>query len=102
MLATHPRPLTERSSIAVNAASSHSRPTNVETRGLMWGRRPVTDTRVRAETGRSAPLIRTSCGSPRTAAFSTSSAVDPLSITPPGGATDSIRCAIPTWSPIVV
>ena len=29
-------------------------------------------------------------------------AVDSLSITPPGGATDSIRCAIPTCSPIAV
>ena len=29
-------------------------------------------------------------------------AVDPLSMTPPGGATDSIRCAMPTCSPIVV
>ncbi len=32
----------------------------------------------------------------------TSRAVDALSITPPGGATDSIRCAIPTCSPMVV
>ena len=29
----------------------------------------------------------------------TSRAVDALSITPPGGATDSIRCAMPTCSP---
>ncbi len=36
------------------------------------------------------------------AAPSTSRAVDALSITPPGGATDSIRCAIPTCSPIAV
>jgi hypothetical protein len=28
--------------------------------------------------------------------------VDALSITPPGGATDSIRCAMPTWFPIAV
>ena len=33
---------------------------------------------------------------------STSRAVDALSIAPTGGATDSIRCAIPTCSPIVV
>jgi hypothetical protein len=31
-----------------------------------------------------------------------SRAVDALSITPPGGATDSIRCAMPTWFPIAV
>ena len=36
------------------------------------------------------------------AAPSTSRAVDALSITPPGGATDSIRCAIPTCSPMAV
>ena len=41
-------------------------------------------------------LDRTSSDSPRVAAPSTSRAVDALSITPPGGATDSIRCAIPT------
>ena len=34
--------------------------------------------------------------------FSTSRAVDSLTITPPGGATDSMRCAIPTCSPTVV
>ena len=33
---------------------------------------------------------------------STSRAVDALSITPPGGATDSIRCAMPTCSPTAV
>ena len=33
---------------------------------------------------------------------STSRAVDALSITPPAGATDSIRCAIPTCSPTAV
>ena len=33
---------------------------------------------------------------------STSRAVDSLSITPPGGATDSIRCAMPTCSPTAV
>ena len=40
--------------------------------------------------------------SPRVVVPSTSRAVDSLSITPPGGATDSIRCAIPTCSPMVV
>jgi len=29
-------------------------------------------------------------------------AMEALSITPPGGATDSIRCAIPTCSPTAV
>ena len=58
--------------------------------------------RRRAETGSSAPLICTSSGSPRTAVPSTSRAVEALSITAPGGAIDSIRCALPTCSPIVV
>ena len=44
----------------------------------------------------------TSSGSPRLATVSTSRAVEALSITPPGGATDSIRWAMPTWSPIAV
>jgi hypothetical protein len=44
-----------------------------------------------AGTGVSEPLIRIGSGSPSTAAYSTRRAVDSLSITPPGGATDSIR-----------
>ena len=44
----------------------------------------------------------THSGSASTAVCSTSRAVDSDSITPPGGATDSIRCAIPTGSPIAV
>jgi hypothetical protein len=43
------------------------------------------------------PLGFTECRRP-----STSLAVDALSITPPGGATDSIRCAMPTCSPTAV
>ena len=46
--------------------------------------------------------LRTSCGSPSTATASTSRAVESLSITAPAGAADSIRCAIPTCSPIAV
>jgi hypothetical protein len=56
----------------------------------------------RAGTGASAPLICTTSGWPSIALFSTRRAVDALSITPPGGATDSIRCAIPTCSPTAV
>jgi hypothetical protein len=41
-------------------------------------------------------------GIAQAAAPSTSRAVDALSITPPGGATDSIRCAIPTCPPTAV
>ena len=37
-----------------------------------------------------------------TAALSTNRAVEALSITPPGGAADSIRCAMPTCSPMAV
>ena len=44
--------------------------------------------------------MRTHSGSPSITACSTSRAVDSDSITPPGGATDSIRCANPTCSPI--
>ena len=36
------------------------------------------------------------------ALVSTSRAVESLTMTPPGGATDSIRCAIPTCSPMAV
>ena len=44
--------------------------------------------------------MRTHSGSANTMVSSTSRAVDSETITPPGGATDSIRCAIPTDSPI--
>ena len=44
----------------------------------------------------------TNSTSPKMAAFSTRRAVDSLTITPPGVATDSIRCAMPTCSPIAV
>ena len=58
-------------------------------------------TRTVGRGGSSAPLTRNNSGSPSTAP-STSRAVDSLSITPPGGATDSIRWAMPTCSPIAV
>ena len=54
----------------------------------------------RARTGSSAPLMCTHSGSASITVCSTSRAVDSESITPPGGATDSIRCANPTASPI--
>ena len=44
--------------------------------------------------------MRTHSGSASITVCSTSRAVDSDSITPPGGATDSIRCANPTGSPI--
>ena len=43
-------------------------------------------------------LMRTISGSSRAAGPSTNRAVEVLSITSPGGAADSIRCAIPTCS----
>jgi hypothetical protein len=61
------------------------------------GLRPSVDNNRRTGTGSSVPLIWASSGSPRPTVFSTSRAVDSLSITPPGGAIDSIRCAMPTW-----
>ncbi|HNF06143.1 MAG TPA: hypothetical protein PL146_12210, partial [Mycobacterium sp.] len=47
-------------------------------------------TRRRAGTGATEPLISTSCGSPSRAAESNNCAVDWLTITVPGSATDSI------------
>ncbi len=95
-LTTHPRPLIDRSSIAVRAVISHSRPTNVDVRAAVSGRRPVTEISSYAGTGASAPLIRTSRRSLRTASRATSRAVDSLTMTPHADATDSMRCAIPT------
>ena len=100
-LATQPCPFIERSSMAVSAASSQSRPTKVDRCGTIRLCCAAASS-LRADTGVAAPLIRTSSGSPSTATSSTSRAVDSLSITPPGGAADSIRCAIPTCSPIAV
>ena len=62
-------------------------------RGHLAGRTPSAGV---TRTGSSDPLIRTHSGSASTAMCSTSDAVESDSITPPGGATDSIRCAIPT------
>jgi hypothetical protein len=56
----------------------------------------------RAGNGSSAPFTYTHSGAPSTVACSTSRAVDSVSNTPPGGATDSIRCANPTCSPTAV
>ena len=56
----------------------------------------------RAGTGSSAPLMCTNSGSARAAVPQPVARWTALSITPPGGATDSIRCAIPTCSPIAV
>jgi hypothetical protein len=47
-------------------------------------------------------LIATISGSPRMTERPTSCAVESLSMTPPGRAADSIRCAIPTCSPMAV
>ena len=44
--------------------------------------------------------MRTHSGSASTVRWSTSRAVDSESITPPGGAAASIRCAIPTCAPV--
>ena len=61
----------------------------------MPSRGPIATSR-RARTGSSAPLMCTHSGSASVTVCSTSRAVDSDSITPPGGATDSIRCANPT------
>ena len=96
---TAPWPSVARSSKPSTAAISQRRPTRVDSaRPPVGCPSPMPNSR-RAGTGSSAPLIRTNSNSPRLAAPSTSRAVDALSITPPGGATDSIRWAIPTCSP---
>ena len=96
MATTHPSPFIDLSSIAVRALSSHSRPTNVDVRAVVSGRRPLIESSSYAGTAASVPLIRTSRRSLRSASRSTSRAVDSLTMTPPADATDSIRCAIPT------
>ncbi len=99
---THPLPLTARSRSPRECA--HLPLAADETRSpLDSAARPVAiASRRRAGTGSSAPLMCTSSASPKMAAFSTRRAVDSLTITPPGGATDSIRCAMPTCSPMAV
>ena len=95
MLITPPRPRVVSSMIAVMVLSSHARPTSFDSvRGVGWCS-PAAISR-RAATGVPAPLMLTSSGVPRSTTFSTSRAVDSLSITPPAGAIDSIRCAMPT------
>ena len=96
---TAPCPSMARSSKPSTAAISQRRPTRFDSAGpAARCPSPMPSSR-RAGTGAWAPLIRTNSNSPRLAAPSTSRAVDALSITPPGGATDSIRWAIPTCSP---
>jgi hypothetical protein len=98
---TPPRPLLVRSTMASRVAISECRPTRLASwRCLTWPE--VMSSNRRAGTGASAPLMRTHSGSANTAACSTSRAVDSDSITPPGTATDSIRCASPTCSPTAV
>ena len=97
---TPPRPPIARSTMASTAAISQRRPTrrdSVPPAGHGAARSPAAGALRR---GRRLPLIDTTPVSARTAVCSTKSAVDSLSITPPGGATDSIRCANPTCSPI--
>ena len=97
---TPPRPPIARSTIASRTAISQFRPTRLASARPTTPSRDPIATSSRAGTGWSAPLMRTNSVSFRTAVCSTSSAVASLSITPPGGATDSIRCAYPTVWPI--
>jgi hypothetical protein len=90
------------SSIAPMVFTSQSRPTSVDTCRVRWPLLWATATKRRAVTGDGEPLMWTLSGSLSTTASPTSRAVDSLSVTPPGGATDSIRCAKPTCSPMVV
>ena len=77
---------------------SHCRPTRLDSRRPeAWPDRMFI--RRRAGSGSFSPLTATLSSSPSVAEFSTRRAVDALSITPPGGAADSIRCAMPTCSP---
>ena len=93
---TPPRPPIVRSTMASRAAISQRRPTRLASARPTRPSRGSIATSRRARTGSSAPLMRTNSGSASITVCSTSRAVDSDSITPPGGATDSIRCAIPT------
>ena len=97
---TPPRPPIARSTMASRAAISQRRPTRLASARPTRPSRGSIATSRRARTGSSAPLMRTHSGSASITVCSTSRAVDSDSITPPGGATDSIRCANPTCSPI--
>src|SRR6185369_4948006 len=77
------------------AAIWDSRPTRRES-SRPHRRSATIDSNWRAGTNSNEPLIRTDWSSPNTTEPSTSRDEDSLSITPPDGATDSIRCAIPT------
>ena len=97
---TPPRPPIVRSTMASRAAISQRRPTRLASARPTRPSRALIASSRRARTGSSAPLMRTHSGSASITVCSTSRAVDSDSITPPGGATDSIRCANPTCSPI--
>ena len=99
---TPPWPAIARSSKPSTVDISHRRPTRFDAARLITGCWSPIPSRRRATTPSGAPLIWTISGSPRSATLSTNRAVDALSSTPPGGATDSIRWAMPTCSPIVV
>ena len=92
---TPPRPLMARSTMASSAAISQRRPTRFASARPTTPSGEAMATSRRAGTGSSAPLMCTHSGSASIAVCSTSCAVDSDSITPPGGAADSIRCAKP-------
>ena len=98
---TAPRPAIARSMMASRAAISQRRPIRLPRCARPRHSTPIATSR-RARTGSPAPLMRTHSGSASVAVCSTSRAVDSDSITPPGGATDSIRWANPTVSPVAV
>ena len=82
------------------AAISQCRPTKrASARSVL--REPIPSSR-RAAAGSSASFDPNQLGLAKSRAMLDQPAVDSLSITPPDGAADSIRCAIPTCSPKAV
>ena len=99
---TEPCPSRPLCRIRVIESISSSRPTRVDSRRPIAVLLASIPRRRRAYTGSGAFLMFTNDGSSRTAMCSTSRTVDSLIMTPPAGATDSIRCAIPTCVPNAV
>ena len=98
---TRPAPPMPRSSIPVSAVDFPACARRAPLRGGLARPAPIAE----QTTGRHrfvGALDVHQLGIAQYSAFSTNRAVDSLSITPPGGATDSIRWAMPTCSPIAV
>ena len=94
-LTRQPRPDIASSIIASSELSSQTRPTNAGS-SRVWRALLAVPMSCLAGKGISDPLIDTDSGVPSSVFASTSRAVASLSITSPGRAAASIRCAMPT------